>query len=542
LDLEFNDFLKDIKSNFTNKGWTTLYSNIKQEREGDNITIYSGIVDNDSVTEELENYSWGITLGNGKPDVIFYYEGDVEKWEYDRFSGAKVEPLIIYRDFPGISDVTLELSEEFRLYFNLFEKRKDEEDIFYWIDNNGEYHEVVKISSSNAIVKTKFLKHYLSIRKSKLFIYFDCMKFSEKTLSELSLSEKSNTQTSENMIYNHLIKDISSMPIWNAHTQSWLMGKIYIDSIKNFKPDSFNNYFEQECYEDFLIGYDEDGNEKYFTCEENKLSNNFGANEGASNYLTPVYFNQDVLKKYYDSPHKYTVEDGHIRFNGFWVLRLDNNCDEFIMVFLGDLGHIPYKEQKYWKSFNISPKEGMSLTNFRRAILGEWAEPDNAEHFFKQKYETFNKKWFDKYKWYIFKPLLDGDSHYLTSLHLPLPENAKEFEEQILAITKIIIDSINEKELAKHITEIPDGAKGIKKLGMFIEQKTDKTFNSMIVFLQMLQTLRSTSVAHRKSSKTNKKISKYFSLDEKNYYEIFNDILVKTIWIFNTLESEFLEK
>ena len=130
----------------------------------------------------------------------------------------------------------------------------------------------------------------------------------------------------------------------------------------------------------------------------------------------------------------------------------------------------------------------------------------------------------------------------MTSLHLPLPENAKEFEEQILAITKIIIDSINEKELAKHITEIPDGAKGIKKLGMFIEQKTDKTFNSMIVFLQMLQTLRSTSVAHRKSSKTNKKISKYFSLDEKNYYEIFNDILVKTIWIFNTLESEFLEK
>ena len=66
----------------------------------------------------------------------------------------------------------------------------------------------------------------------------------------------------------------------------------------------------------------------------------------------------------------------------------------------------------------------------------------------------------------------------------------------------------------------------------------------MFEFIRNLQSLRSTFVAHRKSvrSKDYKKVRKHFEFDKKDNQEIFEDIMVKTIRMLNSLEEYLLRE
>ncbi|WP_257144823.1 hypothetical protein, partial [Bacillus cereus] len=107
-------------------------------------------------------------------------------------------------------------------------------------------------------------------------------------------------------------------------------------------------------YVNFTVGINGDGKEVEFTSNPDQLANYFGANPEAPHYLTPIYFSKEVLAKYYLKPELYEVNDGHIRCQGLWMLHIDNlNKGDYVSAYLGDLGKLPYKEQVYWKSFNI---------------------------------------------------------------------------------------------------------------------------------------------------------------------------------------------
>ena len=64
----------------------------------------------------------------------------------------------------------------------------------------------------------------------------------------------------------------------------------------------------------------------------------------------------------------------------------------------------------------------------------------------------------------------------------------------------------------------------------------------MIQFLRNLQSLRSTTVAHRRSIKNNKALEtlNYFGIGKKSLKDVLEDIILRVIWIFNTLESKLL--
>jgi hypothetical protein len=317
-----------------------------------------------------------------------------------------------------------------------------------------------------------------------------------------------------------------------------MLGKKLLSGPRDFKPKMFDH--DDKSYEEFIIGVDDEGHPVSCTCDEDELSNYFGKNPGRPHYLTPVFFKKEVLAKYFSHPEKYSVEDGYLRCQGLWGLRLDNNHPQHIMVFLGDLGHLSHKEQMYWKSFNIAFSGGISRT-WKRGFEAEFTDPEQADLYFKQKFIDFTTRWKKQWGWDFFRPLPPNDEHYFATLLIPLADDSQsEFDQQVLALVKVFIDSLNEPELAKLCKPEKDGAKGIDKLEAFLGAQNLKT-PAMIQFFRDLQDLRSTGVAHLKEKKY-EKMKAAFEIGQKPLREVFEDILVGAIRVLNTLDKRLLNE
>ena len=189
--LKFDDIKKQIENGFIKQGWVTVFSfghNFKNVEQGG---LYSALVSSDKVKDALQNYSWELRYGSGRPGFVSYYKDKKEITEYYRFSKKGVEPIIYYREELGQYDSYLELSEEFRLYHNLYENfTSHEKKEYIYSDDNGDEEVVAKIGKNEAFIKLKFLKDYISARNMHCLIYFDFMRFSKKTLSELNIEDR----------------------------------------------------------------------------------------------------------------------------------------------------------------------------------------------------------------------------------------------------------------------------------------------------------------------------------------------------------------
>ena len=530
-DLKFTDWLKDFDS-LGKTEWVTVFY-LSASRCNDQITYFSALIANNKVAEVLENYQWDLGLDGGRPGFVTHYVKEDPVTEYYRFSDKGIEPLVYWRTFSGKKDSYYEISEEFRLYFNLFEKHIDSvKKVFIYTNNDGDEDEVVQIDKNQILIKLKYLKEFLAAKQAHLAIYFEGMRFLDKTLAELDQPEVDNIKKGDNYTYSLYIRNLDR---GDTKTQGWLLGKKLIAGTKDFKTTIWETK-EDDKFEEFIIGVDEDGKETFCSCNVD-----YQASPG---FLTPIFFKREVLKKYYDSPDKYSVEDGRVKCDSFWGLRVLNNHSDHIIVWLEDLKSLPYKEQHHWGAFNLTPSaRKISHADFARNINGEFTDPEHPELYFKYKFESFQKTWLKKYGWYLFKPLSKEDTHHMKSLHIPTTCEQKEFDDQVSSITKIIVDSLNEKKLMDKLTINKKDPKGIDKFEVFLDSQNTR-FLGMIEFLRNLQTLRSTSVAHRKSdrNKKYKKVKDYFDFTNKDFIQIFEDILIKVVWMLNSLEKHFLDK
>lgn len=534
----FKDWQDKIKNELGKTEWITVYAQDNAIKDVDQGGLYCALIPLSMKEKVLSSYNWDISIGSGKPGLCSHYVDGKEITEYYRVFDEGIEPLVHWRHFPN-KEGYIEISEEFRFYFDLYEDRSNKDLIkFIIFHDDGEDECIAEITTYQAKIKIKYLKEYLSVRKMICALYFDLMRFSPKSFEELKIKEHDKEYKSDEYIYSLLIRN---SPLSGSQIQSWLMGKKIVSPLKEYTPTIWRSNVEKK-YEEFIIDIDENGNEVLYTCGEKKLANFFGKNEGYPFFLTPVYFKKEVLQKYYNNPEKYEVQDGSIYCKGFWHLRLDNNHPDHVMVFLGDLGRLSNKEQLHWKHYNIYAT-GMSRTNFERSIEGKFSDPESPDLFFKYRFEEFQKLWYHNFGWYLFKPLSEKDKHHYSSLHIPTTNEQKEFDEQILSLVKTFIDSLNEKELAKGLVIEKENSKGIDKFEAFLNSNGCSQ-SRMIEFLRNLQKLRSTSIAHRKSErkKDYKEVQVYFQMEEKELKDIFSDIILKCIWTMNYLIKHLLNK
>jgi hypothetical protein len=333
------DKLKEVKSKFTLKnGWLKIYESTTKSTD-DSSGIYCCLITNNHLSTYSKDYSWPLSMGSeGKPSVY----GDNTYKTYDK---EGLEPFLFFKSFslPESHVRYFDVSEGFILYFRLYEEGSDKQNrIFYYVDDYGELDEVIVIEPKQIKIKIKYLKEYITIREMNFVICFDFMRLLDQAPPEWHIKHKDELIQESDFIYRHLIRSVS------GKTQSWIIGKLFIppDTMKKSHFDLANT-----TNENFIVGYDEAGEFLYESCDN-----------ADGNYFTLTFFKKEVLNKYYNEPNKYKV-DGFSVSSKFFTLKIDNNVDDHVPVFLRNLRILPPKEQLHWKQYNIPPKEGMGMSH-----------------------------------------------------------------------------------------------------------------------------------------------------------------------------------
>jgi len=150
--------------------------------------------------------------------------------------------------------------------------------------------------------------------------------------------------------------------------------------------------------------------------------------------------------------------------------------------------------------------------------MAEFADPtDDPIYYFRVAFEETQREAKARYGDDLFQGLDDKDRHAYETLHLPLTEEWKEFDEEVQALAKVTVDSLNVNLLSRESGQKIDGSliKGsIDLLGDYLSGMglTEDIKEQIIQPLRAVQTIRSTGAAHRKGSNFDKALQR-FQLD-----------------------------
>lgn len=497
--------------------------------------IYCALILTTQIEQILNRPTWDLSYGEGLPGAVQHWKGDETITEYCRFGDVSgIEPLVIDREFHGIRPDYKELSEEFRLFHRLYHDRK--EDHYIKINNDGNEHLVAIIEPNRMQVRLKEIRQFLAIKEMHLAIQFDYREHSASPLEELGLEKGGGVSRSGLMCWGLCFGDFGGIGTYRAFSR--LMGKSLIPPLPKEKSGIWGFAAEDpKKYVDFIIGVDEDGDKINHTSDPDALANFFGANPDAAHYLKPVHFRKQVLEKYYQQPAKYTVEDGILRCGSLWSMSLDNHHDDKVCAWLGDLGcSLPYDEQLHWRSYNIVPTGDVSETYCRRQILAQATDSDRPEHVFRERYDELVEACEKRLGWRLLLPLAAEDAHHFQCLRVPATDGQKDFDDLVLGLSKILIDSLNEEALNNLIPpDVRGELKGsLSRLEAALAACGIDGYQGHIEFLRKLQNLRSSGSAHRKGSNYHK-IARDFGVDSQNLRKVFHGILDQALDVLEYL-------
>jgi len=419
LQEEYIDFLKQKHGYET---WVTVYQWKESWNPYTRFSLYSCLISKKQLKESISKYQWDMLMSSRYPDFA--------------------NRLVILRKFNGLGTDYVEVCEDFRLFHNIY--YDNEKSRYLTFDEAGNETEAIRINDTSVQIRLNLLQDYITAKQKVLLLFFQRLHYEDILLDE-DECDKYYTETYEELF---CLKRFISIRRDESLTTSMICGKKAILGSKKSR--------RNEVFESFIIGQDKYGKPITHSCDPSKLSDFDGKDSDAPHYLTPVYFRKDVLTKYYNNSKKYSVEDSRVNCgeNGAcWTCRIDNNLSDTVMVFLGDLGSdLPIPEQAYWKSFNITPSDkGISEVNFSRSFLGKFTDPSEEDLKFKMVLNKFYLNWNKKFGWDLFKPLPENDKSSLSTLRIPLTDDQTEFDSQILNLAKLLIDSLNGKQLEEEL-------------------------------------------------------------------------------------------
>lgn len=492
--------------------------------------VYGVLVPIENIDYVLSGPHWDFHYDEGMP--TFVHHNDEERTvEYLRYGNSKgFEPLVLNRHFYGIKSDYSEINEEFRLFHRLYHDPKTS--TFRKISSSGTEHLVIEIEQQTVKMRLKEIREFLAAKNMVLSLQFDFCEYSHYSCQDQQTGMKPGiheyTEPENLLSWGLAYNDI---PDTKWKSGSSLRGKKLFMPLPKPKNNFFDLEQRQEEYLNFIIGMDESGNTVEFTSNPDKLANFFGSNPGAPNYLTPVHFGKEVLDKYFHKPSRYSVESSILRCGSLWALQMDNHHSDKVCAWLGDLGRdLPYKEQLHWRAYNLPPQGSLSETFYKNQLLAIPTDSNQIMDLFEKSFDELRTASESAFGWPLLLPLPSQDRHLIQSLRVPASDEQKEFDELVLALAKILVDSLNKKGLMKLIPmqERDDSKGSIRILETVCESFDVEGFDRHISYLRKIQDLRSSGSAHRKG-KNYARAARQYDVEDRDLRAVFSETLEQAV-------------
>lgn len=341
------------------------------------------------------------------------------------------QPLVFPRNFEGrevdkeYCDVNQSLLHAHRLHWTperqawcRFNKAKDVEDVIKWYNDKDE-------SNGSRCVTTdhETLDRYMTATNTVLIQMFDSALLPVPT-AEGPVTDQIRDKIAIQMPRRYYRRTVATRG--SRYYGIQIMTSRYSAKILGIKMDEERTPAKR--YATFRIRTIE--GEAEASCNPNYLSNLYEAPSGRPSELSPVFFSPHVLGKYKSDPDKYRVTPRQIYCRGDMLLQTYHiNEANQVVTYLYYLGHLPYDEQLYWKSFNEEPKAGISEEAFCTDFKGKpFTGPDalrDLRHFVIRRLTHV--------EWYK-----TVSSDLLDQLTLPISGAKKEWNETIGLLNKIV--------------------------------------------------------------------------------------------------------
>lgn len=498
--------------------WITLY------RRDDDEAWFSGLLAPEQVPAALETMSWDLDWSNMRPSIVTTYRGEKEvEARYARFRDEGVEPIVIARE-RGTGPFSVELAEDLRLFLDLY---PSENGALVRCGSTGDAEVVAVIEEREVRIRKEPLLRYLAARQMYLAVFFDhVVRLSGGRSNPLPEAERYVDVREKDRAWSFGSMDDIGEPI------SRLCGKRLLAPPPRARA---SNRAEADRYAAFVIAEDGAGTPVEYSADPSALANLFGANPNAPSYLTPVHFRREVLDRYYHNPGRYRVSDGVVRNDPYWVLRIDDDHRDSVLVFLGDLGRdLPYTEQLHWRAQNVLPDGSLSGTARKRSFSAQAADGERPEHRFRAAYQRLGKRWVEAHGWLLFRPLAVGDEHLLTKLHVPASDNPAELDAQLLGLAKILVDSLNDAKLDVALGTVEPGERSLAKLERYLGARGYNDTLRDMGTLRAIQLLRSTGAVHARGSGYAKALQR-LGLEGRPAPDVIGALMVRATSMLETL-------
>ncbi|MBX3566316.1 MAG: hypothetical protein KF730_17285 [Sphingomonas sp.] len=473
--------------------WVTLY----RLGKGDEEAWFSALIAPDKVADALRDMGWDLHWGRMRPAIVTVRQGDTVSIRYERDADDGVEPIVLARE-RGRGPFHLELAEDIRLYLDLF---PGDGASLISANTSGDDDVVAEITSYEVRIRKGPLLRYLQARQMHLAIYFDhIVRLDDVHGNPLPEDEQELLVQTEDRVWAFGSNDGHGDPL------SRLFGKRLLAPPPR---DIDLSGDDEDRHASFIIGEDAFGRPREYDADPEGLANYFGKNPEAPHYLTPVHFRREVLDRYFHNPARYEVADGVVRRDPHWLLKIDDDHTDRVVVFLGDLGRdLPYAEQLHWRAHNVPPLGGLSSTARARSFDAAPADGQQSEHRFKAAYQQMTQRWEAAKGWPLLRPLAPGDRHLLTKLHVPTSDNPAELDAQLLGLAKLLVDSLNDAALDAALGDKRLDERSLAKLERYLDGAAYRHVKRDIATLRAIQGLRSAGAAHARGSNYDKTLAR----------------------------------
>lgn len=155
-----------IKRNLGKEQWIQVSGN--KEMNGADAGFWCGLVSLKNIEDVYDDVTWDISSDNqGNPG----FEGNGGVYQYkSNLLREGFESILYYRDFYGVEEDYIEISQEFILLNNL---RYNKISKSYWaMYEDGESEEAVKYIDDKTIqIKMKFLRNYSAAKQMAIILF-----------------------------------------------------------------------------------------------------------------------------------------------------------------------------------------------------------------------------------------------------------------------------------------------------------------------------------------------------------------------------------